>query len=55
MNLMKEYEFKILHKKRNDIFSTGKFNNIYNYVFKDSLYFRGVLLPGAPNPVCLIN
>ena len=34
MNLMKEYEFKILHKKRNDIFSTGKFNNIYNYVFK---------------------
>ncbi len=34
MNLMKEYEFKILHKKHNDILSTGKFNNIYNYVFK---------------------
>ena len=31
---MKEYEFKILHKKHNDILSTGKFNNIYNYVFK---------------------
>lgn len=34
MKLMKEYEFKILHKKHNNVFSTGKFNNIYNYVFK---------------------
>ncbi len=33
-NLMKEYEFKILHKKRNDAFYKGKFANTYNFIFK---------------------
>ena len=32
LNLMKEYEFKILHKKRNDAFYKGKFANIYNFI-----------------------
>ena len=32
-NLMKEYEFKILHKKRNDAFYKGKFANTYNFIF----------------------
>ena len=33
LNLMKEYEFKILHKKRNEEFYKGKFANTYNYIF----------------------
>ena len=32
-NLMKEYEFKILHKKRNDAFYKDKFANTYNFIF----------------------
>ena len=32
-NLMKEYEFNILHKKRNDDFYKGKFANTYNFIF----------------------
>ena len=30
---MKEYEFKILHKKRNDAFYKDKFANTYNFIF----------------------
>jgi hypothetical protein len=34
LNLMKEYKFKILHKKHNDdMFSEGRFNKVYNYIF----------------------
>ena len=35
LNLMKEYEFKILHKKHNeDMFSEGsRFKKVYNYIF----------------------
>ena len=33
INLMKKYEFNILHKKRNDKFYKGKFSKTYNYIF----------------------
>ncbi len=33
LNLMREYEFNILHKKRNDKFYKGKFSKTYNYIF----------------------
>jgi len=35
LNLMKEYKFKVLHKKHNDdMFSEGsRFNKVYNYIF----------------------
>ena len=33
LNLMSQYEFKILHKKRNDKFYNDEFANTYNYIF----------------------
>ena len=33
LKLMSQYEFKILHKKRNDKFYKGEFANTYNYIF----------------------
>ena len=35
LNLMKEYKFKVLHKKHNDdMFAEGsRFNKVYNYIF----------------------